>query len=97
MVDELYSVVWTPDFVEDVALAVEYVATVLKAPIAARKLLKGINDQLENVRAMPTAAVVKRGPQNEIFYTVSYKNYNIYYVLEDRTIKAVGLKHQLQS
>ena len=50
MVDKLYPVVWTPDFVLDVSLAVEYVAKILKAPIAAHNLFDGINAQLENVR-----------------------------------------------
>ena len=96
MVDKLYPVVWTPDFVLDVSLAVEYVAKILKAPIAAHNLFDGINAQLENVRAMPTAAVSRKGPRGETFYVISYKNYNIYYVVEQGVIKAIGFKHQLQ-
>lgn len=96
MVDKLYPVVWTPDFAEDVSLAVEYVAKVLKASAAARNLFDGINAQLENVRAMPTAAVIRRGSSGEEFFMLTYKNWNIYYVFENETIKAVGLKHQLQ-
>ena len=96
MVGELYPVVWTPNFTEDVSLAVEYVAKVLKAPMAARNLFEGVNAQLENVRAVPTAAVVRKGPSGEQFYMISYKNWNIYYVIECKTIKAIGLKHQLQ-
>lgn len=73
MVKGLYPVVWTPDFVEDVSLAVEYVAKVLKAPVAAQNLLEGVNAQLENVRAMPTAAVARKGLRGETFYILSYK------------------------
>jgi plasmid stabilization system protein ParE len=97
MVNKLYPVVWTPDFLEDVSLAVEYVANVLKAPIAAKNMLDGITAQLENVRAIPTAAVVRYGQRGEKYYILSYKNYNIYYIIENETIKAVGLKHQLQN
>ena len=96
MVDGLHPIVWTPDFVEDLSLAVEYVDKVLKAPVAARSLLDCVNAQLENVRAMPTAAVARKGLRGETFYVLSYKRWNIYYVIEDETIKAVGLKHQLQ-
>ena len=96
MVNKLYPVIWTPDFVEDVALAVEYVAKVLKMPIAARSLLDGINAQLENVQAMPTAAV-RKGSHGETFYVRPYKNYNMYYVFEQETVKAIGLKHQRRS
>lgn len=96
MVDGLYPIVWTPDFVRDVSLAVEYVAEVPKAPIAARNLLEGIDAQLENVRAMPTTATLRKGSDGERFYMLSYKNWNIYYVIESETNKAVCLKHQLQ-
>ena len=72
MVDGLYPIVWTPDFVRDVSLAVEYVAKVLKAPIAARNLLEGIDAQLENVRAMPTTATLRKRSNGERFYMLSY-------------------------
>ena len=97
MVDKLCKVVWTSDFVEDVTLAVEYVSDVLKSPIAARNLFDGVIAQLENVRALPTAAAHRKSLHGEDFYMISYKNFNIYYILEDDVIKAVGLKHQLQN
>lgn len=94
--DDLYTVVWTPDFVEDVTLAVEYVDRVLKAPFAARNLLDGISAQLENMRAMPTSAVARIGPHGERIYMVTYKEWGIYYTVERHAIKAIGLKHRLQ-
>lgn len=94
--DDLYTVVWTPGFVEDVMLAVEYVDRVLKAPFAARNLLDGISAQLENVRAMPTSAVTRTGLHGERIYMVSYKEWSIYYTVEQRAIKAIGLKDRLQ-
>lgn len=97
MVGKVYSIVWTSEFFEDVVCAVEYVAQVLKAPVAARNMLDGINAKLENMRTMPTAAVMCKGLHGETFYVVSYKSYNIYYIVDHDAIKAVGFKHQSQN
>ena len=61
MVEDLFDVAWTPDFTEDLLLAVEYLRNRLRAPKAARDLYDGVVEALENQRAMPTAAVVKWG------------------------------------
>ena len=92
----LYDVCWTPDFTEDVYGAVSYVADELGNPIAARKLLEGIEEVLESKRAMPTAALSYMSPSGATRYVASFKRWDIYYVVEERAIKAIGLKHQLQ-
>ena len=97
MVDgDLYEVRWTPDFTEDVFAAVSYVSGVLGSPIAAQNLLEGIAKTLESRRAMPTAALSYVGPTGVTRYVAAYKRWDIYYVIEGNTIKAIGLKHQLQ-
>lgn len=94
--DDLYEVYWTPDFAEDVYCAVSYVAEELGSPIAARNLLDGIADALESKRAMPTASPSYRAPTGTTRYVAAFRRWDIYYVIEGRTIKAIGLKHQLQ-
>ena len=96
MVAGEYQVVWTPDFTEDVSLAVDYVQNVLKIPIAAKNLLEGIEKTLENRKAMPTAAVKRATPNGAVVYMASYHHYNVYYTIEDNVIKAIALKHQLE-
>ena len=96
MVDGLYDVRWTPDFTEDMAAAVAYVAEELGSPIAARDLLEGVVDLLDSKRAMPTAATSYESPAGTTRYVASYKKWDVYYVVEGRAIKAIGLKHQLQ-
>lgn len=93
---DLYDVYWTPEFSEDVQAAVSYVADELGSPIAARNLLEGIVGELESRRAMPTATPSYRSPAGSVRYIVSHKRWDIYYVIEGRAIKAIGLKHQLQ-
>ena len=96
MVDGLYDVRWTPDFTDDVAAAVAYVADELGSPIAAQSLLEGVVELLDSKRAMPTAATSYESPAGTTRYVASYKRWDVYYVVESRTIKAIGLKHQLQ-
>ena len=93
---ELYDVYWTPDFTEDVYAAVSYVAEELGSPIAAQSLLDGIVKTLEARRAMPTAALAYTSPTGTTRYIASFKRWDVYYVIEGHTIKAIGLKHQLQ-
>lgn len=93
---EHYEVRWTPDFTEDVHTAVSYVAHVLDSPKAAERLLEGIVGALESRRALPTAAPTYASPAGRTCYVISYKRWDIYYVIEGHTIKAIGLKHQLQ-
>lgn len=92
----LYDVYWTPDFTEDVAAAVEYVAEVLGSPKAAEDLLTGIVDALESRRAVPQAAASYEGSTGSTRYIASYRRFDIHYVIEERAIKVIGLKHQLQ-
>lgn len=97
MVDDgLYDVYWTPDFTDDVTEAVAYVAEELGSPIAARNLLEGVTELLDSKRAMPTAATSYESPAGTTRYIASYKKWDVYYAVEGRTIKAIGLKHQLQ-
>ena len=92
----LYEVYWTPEFTEDVASAVSYVAEELASPIAARNLLDGITSLLDSKRAMPTAAISYTSPTGTTRYVASYGKWDICYVVEGQAIKAIGLKHQLQ-
>ena len=96
MVEDLFDVAWTPDFTEDLLLAVEYLRNRLRAPKAARDLYDGVVEALENQRAMPTAAVVKWGANGSRYYTVTCGKFAVYYTIEGKTIKALALKHQLQ-
>lgn len=41
---ELYDVLWTPDFTEDVFAAVSYIAEELGSPQAAQDLLAGVSE-----------------------------------------------------
>ena len=45
---------------------------------------------------MPTAALSYVSSSGAIRYVVSYKRWDVYYVIEGRVMKAIGLKHQLQ-
>ena len=92
----LYDVYWTPDFMEDVSAAVSYVANELGSPIAAQNLLDGIVEALESRRAVPTAALSYVGASGTTRYIASYKRWDVYYVIEGRAMKAIGLKHQRQ-
>lgn len=98
MVDDprLRDVYWTPDFTEDVAAAVGYVAEALGSPKAAGDLLDGIVEALESRRAAPEAATSYVGSTGTTRYIASYRRFDIHYVIEDGAIKAIGLKHQLQ-
>ena len=94
--DELYDVFWTPDFTEDVLAAVSYIAEELGSPQAAQDLLAGVSEKLEIRRQMPMSAPSYKGPTGQVRYVISYKRFDIYYVIEGSAIKAIGLKHQLQ-
>lgn len=96
MVDEPYDLVWTPEFSEDLFLAVDYIQNYLKIPVAARELYDDITGKLEKQRYTPTIAVARKGMRGQTFYCVNHGRYNAYYVIENRTIKIIGLKHQLQ-
>lgn len=97
MVDEgFYEVFWTSDFSEDVYGAVSYISNTLGSPKAARNLLESIVASLEAKRAMPTAAPSFLGSTGILRYVVSVDRWDVYYVIEGRVIKAIGLKHQLQ-
>ena len=97
MVEEgkLYDVLWTPDFTEDLFEAVAYIADELGSPMAAQALFEGVCEQVDSQRAMPTSATTKAGGDGSVRYIVTYKNWDIYYVIEDGAIKAIGLKHHL--
>ncbi|MBQ9004341.1 MAG: type II toxin-antitoxin system RelE/ParE family toxin [Eggerthellaceae bacterium] len=92
----LYDVYWTPDFTEDVMAAVAYIAEELESPIAARNLLDGVTELLDSKQAMPTAATSYKSPTGTTRYIASYKKWDVYYVVDGRTIKAISLKHQQQ-
>lgn len=94
---KLYKVYWTPGFSEDLFAAVTYIAEELSSPRAAQALFEGVSEQLESRRAMPTAATTRTAPDGTTRYIVTYKNWDIYYIIEGDAIKAIGLKHHLQS
>ena len=93
---ELYDVFWTPEFTEDVYAAVSYIAEELGNPVAAERMLDGIEALLDSKRAMPTAATTYVGSTGTMRYIARYRRFDVHYVIEGRTIKAIGLKHQLQ-
>ena len=95
--DGLYGVEWTPDFAEDVVGAASYIEDVLKSPRAAQNLYAGIEERLDSQRTMPTSATARVGPDGATYYIVTYKNWDIYYIIDGRVIAAVALKHHLQS
>ncbi len=94
--EELYDVVWTPLFAEEVRQAADYIQNHLMMPLAARDFLDGVMEALENRRRTPTAAIRKISPSGTEFYVAHNKQWAIYYLIEGRTIKAVSLKHRLQ-
>ena len=94
---KLYSVFWTPGFAEDLFEAVAYITDELGSPMAAQALFDGVCKQLESQRAMPTSATTKSGKDGMTWYIVTYKNWDIHYIIDGDAIKAIGLKHHLQS
>ncbi len=94
---KLYDILWTPDFTEDLFEAVTYITEELGSPMAAQALFDGVCDQLDSRRAMPTSAATKTGKDGTMRYIVTYKNWDVYYVIEGDSIKAIGLKHHLQA
>lgn len=92
----LYSVEWTPEFAEDVVAALSYIADELKSPMAAQNLYTGIEKQLDSQRAMPTSASTRRSSNGLTYYIVTYKNWDIYYMIDSDAIVPLALKHHLQ-
>lgn len=92
-----YEVIWTPNFEKDVYLAVHYIEHALGMPRAARRLLGSVVDKLEGQRIMPECAVMQRTSQDETRYVIACGKFNLYYVIEENMIKAIGFKHQLRS
>ena len=94
---KLYDVLWTPDFTEDLFNAVAYISEELGSPMAAHALFDGVCGRLDSQRAMPASAATKAGRDGSVRYIVTYRNWDIYYVIEGDAIKAIGLKHHLQA
>ncbi|MBQ9022026.1 MAG: type II toxin-antitoxin system RelE/ParE family toxin [Eggerthellaceae bacterium] len=94
---KLYDVLWTPDFTEDLFEAVAYITEELGSPMAAWALFDGVCELLDSQRAMPTSATTKAGKDGSTRYIVTYKNWDIYYIIEGDAIKVIGLKHHLQA
>lgn len=57
-----YQVVLTPQFLDDLMCAVEYVSVFLKSPLAARKMYEEIRSRVEGLSVVPQAAIKCIGP-----------------------------------
>jgi plasmid stabilization system protein ParE len=101
MVDEApaeYEVVLTPQFLDDLASCVEYVANNLSSPLAAKQMYETIKAKVLALSVMPQAAPSYMSPiTGNVRYVISYNKFDVHYCIEDDKVKVLGLKHQLQN
>ena len=96
--EENYSVVLTPQFLEDLESCVEYIFFVLKSPNAARDMYLEIKKRVLGLAKFPQAAISYVSPvSGRKRYKISYKNYDIHYVVDGKNVRVLGIKHQLQN
>lgn len=96
--EKSYSVVLTPQFLEDLESCIEYISVVLKSPIAAREMYLKIKKRVLDLAEFPQAAISYVSPvSGHKRYKITYKNYDIHYVVDDKYVRVLGIKHQLQN
>lgn len=92
-----YQVVLTPQFLGDLASAVEYIEVSLKSPLAARKMYEAIRSKVEGLSVVPQVAIRYISPSGKERFKVSYNRYDIHYAIEGDIVRVLGLKHQFQN
>ena len=93
-----YSVVLTPQFLEDLESCIKYISVVLKSPIAAREMYLEIKKRVLDLAEFPQADISYVSPvSGHKRYKITYKNYVIHYVVDDKCVRVLGIKHQLQN
>lgn len=94
-----YSVVLTPQFIDDLESCVSYVGEVLASPLAAKKMYEAIRDKVMGLSALPKVASSYISPTTgNTRYRISYNRYDIHYSVDDNEliVRVLGIKHQLQ-
>lgn len=73
-------------------------SVVLKSPIAAREMYLEIKKRVLGLAEFPQAAISYASPvSGNKRYKITYKNYDIHYVVDDKYVRVLGIKHQLQN
>lgn len=69
-----------------------------KSPIAAREMYLEIKKRVLGLAEFPQAAISYASPvSGNKRYKITYKNYDIHYVVDDKYVRVLGIKHQLQN
>lgn len=70
----------------------------LKSPIAAREMYLEIKKRVLGLAEFPQAAIsYASSVSGNKRYKITYKNYDIHYVVDDKYVRVLGIKHQLQN
>ena len=86
---ENYKVIFTNDAVEDMDNIFTYISEKLYNHISARKIMKEMNDAIENLRYTARSySVIKKHPNLEMEYRrIIIKKYVIIYTIDENTNK----------
>ena len=90
-------VVYTEEFYESLLLAKQYISFELGSPLTANRFVDGILDVIDKKSCTPCIAAKRLTIENVPCYVVSYKNWNIYYSVENNVMKVLELTHQIQN
>ena len=87
----MYNVQFSTKYVLDVALVIEYIASVLCNPIAAEKLRKEIASKIELIKVFPEGfpEFDTEGKTKFVYRKVRVKNYYILYHFDDKENRIV--------
>ena len=89
-------ILYTENFLDSFLLAKEYIENELSSPLAAQNFVDSVFEKIENTSATPTIAVKRFTLEGVPCFVISYKKWNIYYSVEDNTMKILDIIHQSQ-
>ena len=89
-------IAYTLNFTESFISAHEYIHVKLQSPKAADDFVSGVITSIDRASHTPHIAVKRLTHDNVPCYVISYKNWNIYYSVEDDVMKVLDLVHQSQ-
>ena len=92
-----YEVVFTEDFEISFTLAIEYIQNELSSPIAAQNFQNAVLELIEKTSFNPTIAIRRLSFEGVDCYMISHNQWNVYYSVENNTMKVLDLVHQSQS
>ena len=90
-------ILYTEEFLESFVLAKEYIEEELLSPLAAQNFQDAIFDLIETTAFTPTIAIKRTSSNGVSCFVISHKNWNIYYTIENSTMKVLDLIHQSQN